>query len=76
MYLQYMSKKDSLEEQNIINIIEFYKAELRSVLEGSSIDELFNESERKKLRSIGILSYTFPNWYVTGRAKEILALIH
>jgi hypothetical protein len=30
-----MSDKDSLEEQNIANLFEFYEAELRLVLEGA-----------------------------------------
>ena len=68
-----MSDKDSLVEQNIANLIEFYKEELRLVLEGSSIKEVFNDSERKKLRSKGILRFNVSNWYVTAQAKEILA---
>jgi hypothetical protein len=70
-----MSDKDSFVEQSIANLIEFYKAELRLVLEGSSINEVFNDSERKKLRSKGILSFNVSNWYVTAQAKEILARI-
>ena len=70
-----MSDKDSFVEQSIANLIEFYKAELRLVLEGSSINEVFNDSERKKLRRKGILSFNVSNWYVTAQAKEILARI-
>ena len=69
-----MSDEETLGEQNIVNIIEFYKAELRSVLEGSSIDEVFNDLERKKLRRKGILRYNYPDWYVTSRVKKILDL--
>jgi hypothetical protein len=70
-----MSDKDSLKEQNVINLIGFYAAELRSVLEGSSIDDVFSDSEKKRLRSKGILDYNFPEWYINDRAKEILSLI-
>ena len=67
-----MSDKDSLEEQNITNLIEFYEAELRLVLEGASVDEVFNASERKKLRSQGVLGFGHPDWFITKKAKEIL----
>ena len=67
-----MSDKDSLEKQNITNLIEFYKAELMLVLEGASADEVFNESERKRLRSKGVLGFMYPSWFITDRAKEIL----
>jgi hypothetical protein len=70
-----MSDVESLEEQNIINLIEFYERELRLVLEGAPVDEVFKDSERKRLRGNGILGFRFPNWYVTDRAKEILTLI-
>ena len=69
-----MSDKDSLEKQNITNLIEFYKAELRLVLEGASLEEVFNAKERRRLRVNGILGYRFPDlgWFITEKAKEIL----
>ncbi len=67
-----MSDKDSLEKQNITNLIEFYKTELRLVLEGASVDEIFNKVERRKLRSMGVLGYRHPNWVLMDKAKEIL----
>ena len=47
-----MSEENSLEEQNINNIIEFYKAELRQVLEGASGEEVFNASERARANEL------------------------
>ena len=35
-----MSDDDSLEKQNIANLIEFYKAELKQVIEGASAEEI------------------------------------
>jgi len=67
-----MSDLDSLEKQNIANLIEFYKVELRLVLEGTSVEEVFNESERKQLRSKGVLGFMHPSWFITEKAKEIL----
>ncbi len=67
-----MSDKDSLEEQNITNLIEFYEAELRLVLAGASVDEVFNASDRKRLRDKGILGFNHPSWFITETAKEIL----
>ncbi len=67
-----MSDKDSLEKQNINNIIEFYKAELRAVLEGASVTEIFIDSERKKLRNKGILVFLNKSWFITEKTKEIL----
>ena len=40
-----MSDKDSFEEQNITNLIEFYKAELKLVLEGAARARLKNGSK-------------------------------
>jgi hypothetical protein len=67
-----MSDKDSLDEQNIINLIKFYERELRLVLEGASIDEVFNESERKKLRSKRVLGFNHLTWFITAKVKKIL----
>ena len=67
-----MSDKDSLEEQNIINLIEFYEAELRLVLEGASLNEIFTDSERKKMRNKGILGFGHNTWFITEKAKKIL----
>ena len=68
-----MAEKVSLEEQNITNLIEFYEAELRLVLEGASVNETFNESERIKLRKKGILGFGHNSWFITEKAKEILS---
>jgi hypothetical protein len=69
-----MSDKDSLEKQNITNLIEFYEAELRLVLEGTSAEEVFNKKERRRLRVKGILGYNYSDlgWFITVKAKEIL----
>ncbi len=67
-----MSDVESLEEQNIINIIVFYKAELKLILEGAPIDEVFNDSERRRLRGKGILGFIHPDWFITSKAKAIL----
>ncbi len=67
-----MSDVESFEEQNVNNVISYYKAELRLVLEGASVEEVFNASERKQLRSKGILGFRHPSWYITENAKEIL----
>jgi hypothetical protein len=67
-----MSDKDSLEEQNMTNLIEYYEAELRLVLEGASVDEVFNASDRKRLRDKGVLGFSHPSWFITNKAKEIL----
>ena len=69
-----MSDKDILEKQNITNLIEFYEAELRLVIEGASVDEVFNVSERKRLRSMGVLGYRHLRWFLTDKAKEILCV--
>ena len=69
-----MSDKDSFERQNITNLIEFYEAELKQVLEGESVDEVFDKVERKRLRGSGVLGYRSPDpgWFITKKAKEIL----
>ncbi len=67
-----MSDKDSLEKQSITNLIEFYKAELRLVLEGTSVEEVFNKVERRRLRSKGVLGFMYPSWFITDEAKETL----
>ncbi len=67
-----MSDMESFEEQNINNVISYYKAELRRVLEGASVEEVFNASERKQLRSKGILGFSHLSWFITKNAKEIM----
>jgi len=67
-----MSDMESFEEQNITNLIEFFEAELRLVLEGASVEEVFNSSERTKLRNKGILGFRHRDWFLTVKAKEIL----
>ncbi len=67
-----MLDKDSLEEQNITNLIEFYEVELRLVLAGASVDEVFNAPDRKRLRDKSILGFSHPSWFITETAKEIL----
>ncbi len=67
-----MSDKDYLEKQNIVNLIEFYEAELRLVLEGAPVDEVFNASDRKRLRDKGILGFRHLDWFITEKAKGIL----
>ncbi len=69
-----MSDKDSFEAQNITNIIEFYKAELKLVLEGASVDEVFTKVERRRLRGKGVLDFSYPIWFITDKAKQILCL--
>ncbi len=69
-----MSDKDSFEEQNITNLIEFYKAELKLVLEGASIDGIFTKVELRRLRGKGVLDFSHPSWFITDKAKEILCL--
>jgi hypothetical protein len=69
-----MSDKDSLEEQNLTNLIEFYEEELRLVLEGASVNEIFVDSVRKKLRNKGILGFGHNSWFLTEKAKEILRI--
>jgi hypothetical protein len=67
-----MSDKDSLEEQNITNLISFFEAELRLVLKGAPINEIFKNSERIKLRKEGILGFNHNIWFITEKAKKIL----
>jgi hypothetical protein len=67
-----MSDKNSFEEQSINNLIDFYEEELLSILEGESIENVFNISERKKLRNKGILRFNHPEWFLTDKAKEVL----
>jgi len=70
-----MSNEESFEDQNIVNRIGFYERELRLVLDGASVDEVFNKYERKRLRGQGILDYSHPRWFITDKAKEILCTL-
>ena len=69
-----MSDKDSFEAQNITNLIVFYKAELKLVLEGASVDEVFTKVELRRLRGKGVFDFSHPSWFITDKAKEILCL--
>ena len=67
-----MSDKDSLEEQNIENLIGFYERELKLALDGASLEEVFDASLRKKLRDKGVLGFGHNSWFITNKVKEIL----
>ncbi len=69
-----MSDNDFLEKQNKINLIGYYTRKLRLVLEGASVDEVFDKVERRKLRRSGILAYISNDhdWFITETTKEIL----
>lgn len=67
-----MSDTESHEEQNIVNRIGFYERELRLILDGAPVYEIFNKYERKRLRGQGIIDYSHPNWFLTDKAKKIL----
>ncbi len=45
---------------------------LRLVLDGASVEDVFNASDRKRLRDKGILGFSHLSWFITETAKEIL----
>ncbi len=67
-----MSEETPLEEQSYINFVRFYERELRRILRGESVDDVFVFSDRTKLRNHGVLVFRRGDWLLTDRAKEIL----
>jgi hypothetical protein len=70
-----MLKQESLEQRNFNNMVAFYGNELRLLLDGSSVNDIFNHSERSKLRDRKILCYKLDCWYVSDEAKAVLESI-
>jgi hypothetical protein len=60
------------EEQSFHNMTLFYADQLKLVLDGVSVEEVFSGADRKKLREIRILNYHNRVWSVSERARSIL----
>ena len=56
----FVNSDESAQKQNITNLIEFYKVELRLVLEGASVDDVFNLSEQRRLKGNGARGSRIP----------------
>jgi hypothetical protein len=70
-----MEKEDevnTLEEKNLENLIQFYKDELRRVLQGENPMDVFTQYERGKLRDARILRYINTTWTVAYKAMKYL----
>jgi hypothetical protein len=67
-----MSDQGFLEDQNIVNLIEFYSEELGLLHEGVSVDEIFDKARLRKLRKRGIIGYSNYHWFLTEKVKDIL----
>jgi hypothetical protein len=67
-----MSEKESLEKLNFLNLIKFYEDELRAILDGNSVHDVFNQNERSKLRDKNILNYSLDCWYISDEVKDVL----
>ena len=63
---------DVLQEQNFVNLVEFYRDELMLVLKGGFVVKVFSERECVKLRNVEILSYRNGLWFLTQTVKDIL----
>jgi len=68
-----MSDEESLEEQNLINLVFFHKSKLKKIQKGVSAGKLFTIDERRKLRKYGILIYRKRTWELTEKAKKVIA---
>jgi hypothetical protein len=64
--------EDHLDELSYINLTDYYEEELRQVLNGAKVTEVFNRRERNNLRSAGILSLKNGDWFLTSKAKEMI----
>jgi len=67
-----MSRKESLEEQSFINLVRHYEKELGKILNGASVKDVLDESDRRTLRNQGVLKFRNRIWYITKKAKDIL----
>jgi hypothetical protein len=67
-----MSEEESLEEQNLINLVFYHKSKLKKIQKGVSAGKLFTNLERRKLREYGILFYRNMTWDLTEKAKKVL----
>ena len=67
-----MSGEESLEEQSFKNLIKYYENDLRRILNGASVNDVFEFADRKTLRHHKIVGYRNREWFLTERAMEIL----
>ena len=67
-----MSEEESLEEQNLVNMILFHEEKLRRIMSGTSAVKMFSTEERRKLRRHGILTFRNKTWGLSEKAREII----
>jgi hypothetical protein len=48
---------ENLDEKSFENLVRFHEGDLRRVLEGEEVDEVFTKGDRGKLSSAGVLRY-------------------
>ena len=64
--------EDHLDEISYMNLTDYYEEELRKVLNGAKVTEVFNRRERNNLRGAGILSLKNGDWFLTSKAKDMI----
>ena len=72
--------RDSYNEQNFENLINYYEKELKRILQGASVSKILSNSERGKLLRSGILIRkgrgTHVQWMVSKQALDIIFKKH
>lgn len=63
---------ENLDEKSFENLVRFHGDDLRRVLDGEEVDEVFTKGDRGKLSSAGVLRYVNSTWTVTEGAREVL----
>ena len=68
--------RDSYNERNFENLVNYYEKELRRILRGVSVSKILSKSERGKLLRSGVLIRkgrgTHVQWMVSKRALDII----
>jgi len=67
-----------LRTQNFENMVLFYEDELRALIKGRPVSELFNYSSKRVLKRLGILYFFHPGYIYKNRLRvsdKALALL-
>ena len=64
----------NFDDENLKNLVDFYKEELIRVIEGEQVTSIFTKLQRNNLRKAGILTYYNKTWGISEKIKEYIRI--
>jgi hypothetical protein len=68
-----MTEMESLEEQSLLNLINYYENDLRRIFNGASVNDVLENGDRRILRDKYIINHRNRKWTLSEKAREILS---